>query len=143
MKKPFFILAFIGLTLYNGKAGNTTRYVNPFIGTGAIEGGLSGNNYPGATVPFGMVQLSPDTREAPDWAQAAGYDYNDNTIYGFSHTRLSGTGASDLIDILMLPTTTILPPMRLCTGPTLPPSCITSGVSMRPAGAAFTLLAGM
>lgn len=81
-----------------------TRWVNPFIGTGAVESALSGNNYPGATVPFGMVQLSPDTREAPDWAQASGYDYNDSTIYGFSHTRLSGTGASDFIDILMFPT---------------------------------------
>lgn len=80
-------------------------YVNPFIGTGAVDNSLSGNNYPGATVPFGMVQLSPDTREAPDWAQASGYDYNDSIIYGFSHTRLSGTGASDLIDILFLPVT--------------------------------------
>ena len=85
-------------------AGNVTQYVNPFIGTGAIEGGLSGNNYPGATVPFGMVQLSPDTHEAPDWYNASGYDYNDTRIYGFSHTRLSGTGASDLIDVMLFPT---------------------------------------
>ena len=84
---------------------NVTKYVNPFIGTGAALNSLSGNNYPGATVPFGMVQLSPDTREAPNWAQASGYDYNDSIIYGFSHTRLSGTGATDLIDILMLPVT--------------------------------------
>ena len=88
----------------NIEAGEHTQYVNPFIGTGAVHGSLSGNNYPGATVPFGMIQLSPDTREAPDWAQASGYDYNDQTIYGFSHTRLSGTGASDLIDLLLLPT---------------------------------------
>lgn len=80
-----------------------TDYVNPFIGTGAIEGGLSGNNYPGATIPFGMVQLSPDTQEVPDWDKASGYDYNDREIYGFSHTRLSGTGASDLIDLLVMP----------------------------------------
>ncbi|MDC2612926.1 MULTISPECIES: GH92 family glycosyl hydrolase [Bacteroides] len=86
------------------QAGETTKYVNPFIGTGAINGGLSGNNYPGATSPFGMVQLSPDTNEAPDWGDASGYDYNKRTIYGFSHTRLSGTGASDLIDILIMPT---------------------------------------
>jgi len=105
MKKLFLNLFLLALVTYSVQASNLTRYVNPFIGTGVIEGGLSGNNYPGVTVPFGMVQLSPDTREAPDWAQAAGYDYNDNTIYGFSHTRLSGTGASDLIDILMLPTT--------------------------------------
>ena len=83
------------------QAGETTKYVNPFIGTGAINGGLSGNNYPGATSPFGMIQLSPDTNEAPDWGDASGYDYNKRTIYGFSHTRLSGTGASDLIDILI------------------------------------------
>ncbi len=88
--------------------GEFTRYVDPFIGTGAIEGGLSGNNYPGATVPFGMVQLSPDTHEAPDWFNASGYDHNDSKIYGFSHTRLSGTGASDLIDILVMPTTSDL-----------------------------------
>lgn len=85
-------------------AGKYTEYVNPFIGTGPVEGSLSGNNYPGATVPFGMVQLCPDTHEAPDWYNASGYDYNDFRIYGFSHTRLSGTGASDLIDILFMPT---------------------------------------
>ncbi len=89
-----------------GMAGNYTGYVSPFIGTGAIDGGLSGNNYPGATMPYGMVQLSPDTHEAPDWYNASGYDYNDNKIYGFSHTRLSGTGASDLIDITLFPTVT-------------------------------------
>lgn len=80
-----------------------TKYVNPFIGTGAVESSLLGGTYPGATAPFGMVQLSPDTRENPDWAQAAGYDYNDKTIYGFSHTHLSGTGLSDLLDILLMP----------------------------------------
>lgn len=96
----------LGLSLNCIIAQNdVASYVNPFIGTGAVANSLSGNNYPGATVPFGMVQLSPDTREAPDWGQASGYDYNDNTIYGFSHTRLSGTGASDLIDILLLPVT--------------------------------------
>lgn len=80
-------------------------FVNPFIGTGAVNGGLSGNNYPGATVPFGMVQLSPDTREAPDWGTASGYDYNDKTIAGFSHTHLSGTGVAELFDLLVMPTT--------------------------------------
>lgn len=96
-------LCVVSCTLY--AQVDVARYVNPFIGTGAVANSLSGNNYPGATVPFGMVQLSPDTREAPDWAQASGYDYNDNKIFGFSHTRLSGTGASDLIDILVLPVT--------------------------------------
>lgn len=98
-------LAVVAFFASTALAGNYTQYVNPFIGTGAIDGGLSGNNYPGATVPFGMVQLSPDTHEAPDWYNASGYDHNDSRIYGFSHTRLSGTGASDLIDILMMPTT--------------------------------------
>lgn len=83
-------------------AGDYARYVDPFIGTGAVEGGLSGNNYPGATAPFGMVQLSPDTHRAPDWYNASGYDYNDSIIYCFSHTRLSGTGASDFIDIAFI-----------------------------------------
>ena len=58
-------------------SGEYTRLVNPFIGTGAVEQSLSGNCYPGATMPFGMVQLSPDTQEAPDWDKASGYDYND------------------------------------------------------------------
>lgn len=82
-----------------------TSYVNPFIGTGAVESSLSGNNFPAAIVPFGMVQLGPDTQSEPDWAQASGYDYRDKTIAGFSHTRLSGTGAADLFDILLMPTT--------------------------------------
>ncbi len=85
-------------------AGNFTRYVNPFIGTGAVENSLSGNCYPGATTPFGAVQLSPDTREQPYFDCASGYDYNDKLIYGFSHTRISGTGVIDLIDLLVMPT---------------------------------------
>ncbi len=102
-KRHIWLTAMLAAAVLQLPAADVARYVNPFIGTGAIEGGLSGNNYPGATMPFGMVQLSPDTREVPDWDCAAGYDYNDDTIYGFSHTRLSGTGASDFIDILVLP----------------------------------------
>ena len=104
MKRLVNLLAGFIFSVNCISAQNLTRWVNPFIGTGAVQSSLSGNNYPGATVPFGMVQLSPDTREAPDWAQASGYDYNDSIIYGFSHTRLSGTGASDFIDILLFPT---------------------------------------
>ena len=104
MKRLVNLLAAFILSVNCISAQNLTRWVNPFIGTGAVQSSLSGNNYTGATVPFGMVQLSPDTREAPDWAQASGYDYNDSIIYGFSHTRLSGTGASDFIDILLFPT---------------------------------------
>lgn len=104
MKKLLLSVCAFSLTLATFQAGEITKYVNPFIGTGAIDGGLSGNNYPGATSPFGMIQLSPDTSEAPNWGDASGYDYNRNTIFGFSHTRLSGTGASDLIDITLMPT---------------------------------------
>ena len=101
-----FITSMMACTLFSSLlwAGNYTQHVNPFIGTGAVENSLSGNCYPGATLPFGMVQLSPDTQDAPDWDKASGYDYNDQNIMGFSHTRLSGTGACDLIDILLMPT---------------------------------------
>ncbi|MDE6854816.1 MAG: GH92 family glycosyl hydrolase [Muribaculaceae bacterium] len=100
------VLATVCLSLFSGMMANDyAGYVDPFIGTGAVEGGLSGNNYPGATAPFGMVQLSPDTHPSPDWFNASGYDYNDSIIYSFSHTRLSGTGASDFIDIGFFPTT--------------------------------------
>ena len=97
-------VAAMALIAVAATAGDFTRYVNPFIGTGNIEGGLSGNCYPGATVPFGMVQVCADTHPAPDWYNASGYNYNDSTIYGFTHTRLSGTGVSDLIDISLFPT---------------------------------------
>src|SRR4029078_10007205 len=75
-----------------------TVYVNPFIGTGG-----HGHTYPGATLPFGMVQLSPDTR-LTGWDGCSGYHYSDTAIYGFSHTHLSGTGISDYGDILFMPT---------------------------------------
>lgn len=74
-------------------------YVDPFIGTG-----FHGHTYPGATVPFGAVQLSPDTR-AGNWDACSGYHYDDTTLNGFSHTHLSGTGCIDLGDILFRPTT--------------------------------------
>lgn len=80
-----------------------TTYVNPFIGTRNQNNGLSGSTFPGATVPFGLVQLSPDTKDNPH-IPASGYDYNDSTIVGFSHTHLSGTGVSELFDILLMPT---------------------------------------
>lgn len=82
-----------------------TSYVNPFIGTGAVnQNSLSGSNFPGPIMPFGFVQLSPDTQNNPD-NPASGYDYNDKTIVGFSHTHLSGTGVADLFDVLFMPTT--------------------------------------
>jgi len=74
---------------------NYVQYVNPFIGTGALDSlSLSGSIFPGACMPFGLVQLSPDTREYPD-DPCSGYDYNDATILGFSHPHLSGTGCPD------------------------------------------------
>jgi predicted alpha-1,2-mannosidase len=97
---------FLSASLYaQQKEVKLTSYVNPFIGTGAVDkNSLSGSNFPGATTPFGFVQLSPDTQDNPD-NPASGYDYNDKTIVGFSHTHLSGTGVADLFDILMMPTT--------------------------------------
>ncbi|MHA4809151.1 GH92 family glycosyl hydrolase [Flavitalea flava] len=93
--------------------GELTRYVRPIIGTQRM-----GHTYPGATVPFGMVQLSPDTdtipyeqnvKYNPDvYKYCAGYQYDDRTIVGFSHTHFSGTGHSDLGDFLIMPTTGVL-----------------------------------
>ncbi len=82
---------------------NFTSYVNPFIGTGG-----HGHTYPGATRPFGMVQLSPDNGKN-GWDWTSGYHYSSDTIVGFSHTHLSGTGVGDLLDILVLPTTMPVP----------------------------------
>jgi putative alpha-1,2-mannosidase len=82
-------------------AANYIRYVNPFIGTGG-----HGHTYPGATAPFGLVQLSPDTRiDMMDWDGCSGYHYSDSLLYGFSHTHLSGTGVADYCDILFMPYT--------------------------------------
>jgi putative alpha-1,2-mannosidase len=76
-----------------------TKYVDPFIGTGG-----HGHTYPGAVLPFGMVQLSPDTR-LTGWDGCSGYHYTDSLVYGFSHTHLSGTGIPDYCDVLFMPTT--------------------------------------
>jgi predicted alpha-1,2-mannosidase len=101
----FFLIAFVILScnsdteiLSAKKDKPLISYVNPFIGTGG-----HGHTYPGATMPFGMMQLSPDTR-LDGWDGCSGYHYSDNEIYGFSHTHLSGTGVSDYGDILLMPT---------------------------------------
>ena len=96
MKKALFILSI--LISCNNYKKEIIDYVNPFIGTGG-----HGHTYPGATTPFGMVQLSPDTR-LDGWDGCGGYHYSDNVIYGFSHTHLSGTGISDYGDVLIMPT---------------------------------------
>jgi len=75
-----------------------TRYADPMVGTGG-----GGHTFPGAVMPFGMVQLSPDTR-LHGWDGCSGYQYSDHKIYGFSHTHLSGTGCSDDGDVLLMPT---------------------------------------
>ena len=78
---------------------DAAQYVDPFIGTGG-----HGHTFPGATVPFGMVQFSPDTR-MNDWDGCSGYHTSDNTILGFSTTHLSGTGCSDYGDFRFMPFT--------------------------------------
>ena len=96
--KPFLIaLAFLTTTI--SQAQDFAKHVNPFIGTGG-----HGHTFPGATVPYGMVQLSPDTRIDGSWDGCGGYHYSDNLIYGFSHTHLNGTGVSDYGDIMLMPT---------------------------------------
>ncbi len=111
MKKLLFgfVLLFSQLNLMAQKPENYVRYVNPLIGTEKM-----GHTYPGVTVPFGAVQLSPDTDEQPyliggkynpeTYKYCAGYNYDDKTIVGFSHTHFSGTGHSDLGDFLIMPT---------------------------------------
>lgn len=93
------LLLVLTLTSASLVARDYTRLVNPFVGTD-----YTGNTYPGAQAPFGMVQLSPDNG-LPGWDRIAGYFYPDSTIAGFSHTHLSGTGAGDLYDISFLPVT--------------------------------------
>ncbi len=109
----------------SGKSGTDyTQYVNPFIGTSKM-----GHTYPGATAPFGMVQLSPQTNFVnmfnddgtynPEvYEYCAGYQYKDTIIIGFAHTNFSGTGHSDLGDFLIMPTTgdLVLDPLKTETG---------------------------
>jgi predicted alpha-1,2-mannosidase len=99
MKKILFAAAVVLAACGTAKKPATTvDYVDPFIGTG-----FHGHTYPGATAPFGAVQLSPDTRDR-GWDACSGYHYSDSTMIGFSHTHLSGTGCADLADILFHPT---------------------------------------
>ena len=110
--KRFLILFFVTSAsgLIAQTKSNLIQYVNPLIGTAKM-----GHTYPGATVPFGAVQLSPDTDTIPYsmngkynkdvYKYCAGYQYDDKTIVGFSHTHFSGTGHSDLGDFLIMPTT--------------------------------------
>lgn len=115
MKQRFFLLVVAAVLAACSTTGPTSpqneaqsdnrtpfECVDPFIGTGG-----HGHTYPGATAPFGMVQLSPDTR-LDGWDGCGGYHYSDSLIYGFSHTHLQGTGVSDYGDILFAPTNSSL-----------------------------------
>ena len=97
MKWTYFLLATIFFSCNNNSKEALISYVNPFIGTGA-----HGHTFPGPTNPFGMVQLSPDTR-IEGWDGCSGYHYSDSIIYGFSHTHLSGTGIGDYCYLLLMP----------------------------------------
>ena len=94
MKKLLILLLYITCSAN----AQLAKYVNPFIGTGG-----TGHTFPGATTPFAMVQLSPDTRIDGSWEGCSGYHYSDSIIHGFSHTHLSGTGVSDYGDISFMP----------------------------------------
>jgi predicted alpha-1,2-mannosidase len=103
MKQKLWLgLLLLTLLLEAGKAVATdyTKIVDVFIGTGG-----HGHTYPGPSMPFGMVQLGPDTRNDNSWDSCAGYHLSDTSILGFSHTHLSGVGVPDYGDILLLPIT--------------------------------------
>lgn len=100
--KNLIVFLFIFLSSLSGLSAHSddrTHYANPFVGTD-----FTGNTYPGAQMPFGMVQLSPDNLIG-GWDRIAGYFYPDSTITGFSHTHLDGTGAGDMYDISFMPVT--------------------------------------
>jgi predicted alpha-1,2-mannosidase len=95
--RTFFSMMLV-LPVATGYGKSGVDYVNPMIGTAE-----HGHVYPGATVPFGMVQLSPDTRDNT-WDGSSGYHYSDGSILGFSHNHLTGTGCPDLGNLLLMPT---------------------------------------
>lgn len=102
MRIPNYLMLALFLVLFTScnnhpETADPLAHVDPFIGTGG-----HGHTYPGATVPFGMVQLSPQTR-LDGWDGCSGYHFTDSVIYGFAHTALSGTGVSDYGDILLMP----------------------------------------
>ena len=101
MRRAVFAAALAMLSLLSCSRGgdDLTRHVDPMIGTGG-----HGHTFPAATVPFGMIQLGPDTRLA-GWDGCSAYHFSDDVVYGFSHTHLSGTGCSDYGDILVMATT--------------------------------------
>ncbi|AUC13655.1 sugar hydrolase [Tenacibaculum sp. SZ-18] len=134
MRRIFILILALAITSCKEKIRNTntsetdkieyTKFVNPFIGTSKM-----GHVFPGATTPFGMVQLSPQTNfqvmfdqngsyNKETYEYCAGYQYRDSTIIGFTHTNFSGTGHSDLGDFLVMPTTgdLVLDPIKMKDG---------------------------
>ena len=97
MKHLFGILFVLIFWSCNQNQDQPSQFVNSFIGTGG-----HGHTFPGPTQPFGMIQLSPDTR-IEGWDGCSGYHYSDSIIFGFSHTHLSGTGIGDYCDLLLMP----------------------------------------
>ncbi len=97
MRRGILVLV-LSVFCFGGLEAQKVEEVNPMVGTDA-----HGHTYPGATSPFGMVQLSPDTRR-DSWDGCSGYHYSDSVLFGFSHTHLSGTGCLDYGDILFVPT---------------------------------------
>lgn len=107
-----FSFLIISAAVFAQQNENLVKFVNPFIGTGG-----HGHTYPGATMPHGMMQLSPDTR-LTGWDGCGGYHYSDSFIYGFTHTHLSGTGVSDYGDILLMPMGENPSPLNMVYGST-------------------------
>ena len=107
------LLLIFSMPLAGVAQSSRVDYVNPMIGTEGM-----GHTFPGACAPFGFVQLSPETDTIPHningqyqkrvYEYCAGYQHTDNTIVGFSHTHLSGTGHADLGDILIMPQTLLM-----------------------------------
>ncbi len=95
-----YLLCFLALSTCSFAQATLSQWINPMIGTGG-----HGHTFPGPVWPFGMVQLSPDTRTDGSWDGCSGYHYSDSLIYGFSHTHLSGTGCSDWGDVMLMPVT--------------------------------------
>ena len=117
MKKTFLSLIVMVAATFQLQAIDYTKFVNPFIGTQTDEtGALSGSTFPGPTMPQGMVQLCPETEQYVTWDPCCGYDFNKDSIFGFTHTHLSGTGCTDLIDISLMPTIRKVKPAELKKG---------------------------
>ena len=117
MKKTFLSLIVMVAATFQLQAIDYTKFVNPFIGTQTDEtGALSGSTFPGPTMPQGMVQLCPETEQYVTWDPCCGYDFNKDSIFGFTHTHLSGTGCTDLIDISLMPSVKKVTPAELQKG---------------------------